>query len=99
MTTASIETSPELAYPIENKPARVTGYVARNSVRAEVRNINLTGVLIDAALAKEATRIGSLQFTSSRHDEARRQALEFAVAKARSEAEAMARPLADRLAG
>ena len=71
MTTASIEIYPELAYSGENKPPRVTGYVARNSVRVEVRNIDQTGVLIDAALAKEATGIGSLQFNSSRRDAAR----------------------------
>lgn len=91
MSTASIEIHPEFIYPGENKPRRISGYVARNSLRVEVRNIDQTGALIDAALAKEATGIGSLQFSSSRQDDARRAALESAVTKARAEAEAMAR--------
>jgi uncharacterized protein YggE len=91
MSTASIEIHPEFVYPGENKPPRVSGYVARNSLRVEVRNIEQTGALIDAALAKEATGIGSLQFSSSRQDDARRMALENAVTKAKAEAEAMAK--------
>jgi uncharacterized protein YggE len=91
MSTASIEIHPEFVYPGENKSPRVSGYVARNSLRVEVRNIEQTGALIDAALTKEATGIGSLQFSSSRQDDARRMALENAVTKARAEAEAMAK--------
>ena len=91
MSTASIEIHPEFVYPGENRPPRVSGYVARNALRVDVRNIELLGSLIDAALAKEATGIGSLQFSSSRQDEARRQALDGAVAKAKNEAETMAR--------
>jgi uncharacterized protein len=91
MSTASIEIHPEFVYPGESKPPRVSGYVARNTLRVEIRTIEQTGALIDAALAKEATGIGSLQFSSSKQDEARRMALENAVAKARAEAEAMAK--------
>jgi hypothetical protein len=98
MSTASIEIHPEFIYPGENKPPRVSGYVARNALRVEVRNIEQTGVLIDAALAKEATGIGSLQFSSSRQDDARRTALETAVTKARTEAEAMAKAAGGTLA-
>ena len=39
----SIENSPEITYPGENKPPRVTSHVARNSVGVEERNIDLTG--------------------------------------------------------
>ena len=89
MTTASIQINPEFAY--EAKLPRLTGYVARNMVRVEVRDIEKIGSLIDGALAKEATGIGALSFSSSRSDEARRQALELAVAKVKGEADAMAK--------
>lgn len=89
VTTASIEINPEYAYNV--RPPTLTGYIARNSVRVEVRDIEKIGLLIDAALAKEASGIGSLLFNSSKADEARRQALELAVSKAKGEAESMAR--------
>ena len=89
MTTASIEISPEYAYNV--RPPTLTGYIARNTVRVEVRDIDRIGSLIDGALAKEASGIGSLSFNSSKVDEARRQALELAVSKAKAEAESMAR--------
>ena len=91
VSTASLDLHPELVYPGENRPPRIAGYIARNSVRVEVRNIEQTGAIIDAALAKEATGVGSLQFTSTKYDDARRHALELAVAKAQAEADAMAR--------
>ena len=37
MTTASIQISPEFAY--DARPPRLTGYVARNTVRVEVRDV------------------------------------------------------------
>ena len=89
MTTASLQISPEFAY--DARPPRLIGYVARNTVRVEVREIEIIGSLIDGALAKEATGIGSLSFNSSKSDEARRQALELAVTRAKGEAESMAR--------
>jgi len=91
MTTTSIDISPEYVYPGQNQPPRVSGYVARNSVRIDVLKIDQTGSLIDAGLAKEATGVGSLDFSSSREAEARRQALELAVGKAKADAESMAR--------
>ena len=97
MTTASIEISPEFAY--DTKVPRLIGYVAINTVRVDVRDIEKIGALIDGALAKEANGIGSLSFSSSRADEARRQALELAVAKAKGEAESMAKAAGGMLGG
>lgn len=91
MQTASLQINPEYVYPGENKPPRVSGYVARSSIRVEVLKIDLVGSLIDAALSTEATGIGSLSFKSSQEELARRQALELAVAKARADADAMAK--------
>jgi uncharacterized protein YggE len=99
LTTASVEISPEYVYPGQNQPPRVSGYVARNSVHVEILRLEQAGALIDAGLAKDATGIGSLTFASSKSNEARRQAIELAVLKAKTEAEAMAKAAGGALGG
>src|SRR5512133_1117833 len=88
--TANLQVTPEMVYPGEGLPPKVSGYVARNSVRVEVLKLETAGVLVDAALAKGATNVMGLQFYSSRAAEARREALARAVKAARLDAEAMA---------
>jgi hypothetical protein len=91
MQTASLQVTPEVVYPGQGLPPKVTGYVARNSVRVEILKLDQAGILIDAGLAKGATGIGGLQFYSSKTAEARREALSRAVVAARLDAEAMAK--------
>jgi uncharacterized protein YggE len=69
----------------------VSGYVARNTVRVDIRKVDDVGRLIDAALAGGATSIGSLQFMASNADSARRDALARATVQAKADAEALAR--------
>ncbi|HTD59417.1 MAG TPA: SIMPL domain-containing protein [Gemmatimonadaceae bacterium] len=69
----------------------VTGYLARNTVRVEIQKIDEVGRAIDAALAGGANSIGSLQFTASNADSARREALARATVQARGDAEVLAR--------
>jgi uncharacterized protein YggE len=88
--TAGYTVMPEQVYE-NNKPPRITGYVARNSIRVDVRNIELVGKLIDGALGAGSNAVSSLNFSSSRIDEVRRQALSDAVARAKADADAMAR--------
>lgn len=88
--TENLQVTPEMVYPGQGQPPKVSGYVARNSVRIEVLKLELAGVLVDASLAKGATNIMGLQFYSSRAAEARREALARAVKSARLDAEAMA---------
>ncbi len=52
----------------------VIGYVVSNVVRVEVRRTDQVGPVIDAALAKGANQINSLEFFSSNTDAGRRQA-------------------------
>lgn len=99
IVTASIEINPETAVSGPNKPVAIVDYMARNMVRVDVLKIEQTGMLIDAALAKGATGIGSLVFTSSTSDEARRKAIEMAVSKARNEAEIAARAAGGTISG
>lgn len=88
--TANLQVTPEMVYPGQGQPPKLSGYVARNSVRVEVQKLEQAGVLVDAGLAKGATNITGLQFYSSRAAEARREALVRAVKAARLDAEAMA---------
>ncbi len=92
ISTVGFEIAPEMVYPGQGQPPRVSGYVARNGVQVEVRDrIDDLGRFIDAALAKEANRVSALRFTSSRTEEARREALAKAVERARADAEVMAK--------
>lgn len=81
---------PEYVYDNEGQRRRITGYIARNTVQVEVRDIARVGPAIDAALAKGANTVNSLQFESSKADSVRRGALGEAVRKARADADAMA---------
>ena len=66
-------------------------FLARNTVRANVRRVDDVGKVIDAALAAGATSIASVQFSSPTTDEARRSAIGMAVSQAQRDAEALAR--------
>ena len=67
------------------------GFIARNSLRIEVRRLDDLGKVIDAALTGGATEISSPQFLSTHLPEGRRAALAEAVRGARTDAEAIAR--------
>ncbi|HXT18105.1 MAG TPA: SIMPL domain-containing protein [Gemmatimonadaceae bacterium] len=91
LSTINYSVSPEMQYNPNGGSPRVTGYVVNNTVRAQLRRIDDVGRAIDAALAKGANEISSLEFTSSKADSVRRAALAEAVTNARSDAEALAR--------
>lgn len=91
ISTENYSVYPEMRYDREGQRPTVTGYVVSNVVRVEVRRTEQVGPAIDAALAKGANQINSLEFFASNTDEGRRQALSDAIGKARGDAEAMAR--------
>ena len=62
-----------------------------NDVTVEFKRIDQAGPVIDAALAAGANQINSLSFGIASPDSARRVALTAAVAKARADAEVIAR--------
>lgn len=99
LQTASLQVAPEMVYPGQGVPPKVSGYVARNSVRVEVLKLEQTGSLVDAGLAKGASGIDGLFFYSSRAAEARREALAMAVSAARLDAEAMVKAAGYQLGG
>jgi uncharacterized protein YggE len=75
----------------------IVGYRAVNMVQATVDSIGRLGGVIDAGIDAGANRVAGLQYELRNPDEARLEALEQAVAKARREAEVVARAAGQRL--
>ena len=96
--TADYSVYPEQVWDEKTRRPTITGYVARNTIRAEVRDVAKVGDVIDAALAGGATQIQGVNFWSSNLQAARRQGLQNAVASACQDAAAIARG-AGRLIG
>ena len=90
VTTSGYSLTPTYEYP-KNSPPKLSGFSARNTVRADVRHLEDLGKVIDAAVSAGATDISSIQFLASSTEEARRNALADAVKHARDEADAIAR--------
>ncbi len=90
ISTIGYNVYPEQRYQPDREPI-ITGYNVTNTVSVEVKTLSQVGPVIDAALAKGANMVTSLNFFSSNTDAARRDAIGLAIQKARSEAEAAAR--------
>lgn len=77
----------------------VTGYTVNNSVIVVVRDIKLTGKVIDAALNNGANEINSLDFSASNTKAVRKVALLNAIQDARDKADIIAKGLGKRIVG
>jgi uncharacterized protein YggE len=101
--TISYQLIPEYArntatQPPERQDApRIVGYRAVNMVQITVDSVPRVGGIIDAALQAGANRVAGLNFELKDPQSARLQALRQAVARARSDAEAMAQAVGERL--
>lgn len=89
ITTAGYSVGPNERY--DNGQRKVIGYIARNTVVVDVQRIDQVGALIDAALNAGANSVGGLRYYSTKFEAIRRSALESAVARAKGDAEVMAR--------
>lgn len=90
VATVSYTVTPDMQYDERARTSRIVGYIARNTVRAEVQDIARTGAVIDAAIGAGANDVNSLQFSASRARDLRREALQTALRHACADAEAMA---------
>ncbi|MFL5593232.1 MAG: SIMPL domain-containing protein, partial [Gemmatimonadaceae bacterium] len=90
VTTSGYNLTQVYEYP-KNRQPRLSGFTARNSIRAEVRHLDDLGKVIDAAINAGATDVSSIQFLASSTDQARRTALSDAVRQARTDADVIAR--------
>ena len=91
LTTSNYSVYPEMQHEPVNAQPRVIGYVVSNTVRVDVRRLDQAGRVIDAALAKGANTIHGLSFYLADPAPVRRAAIVDAVARARADAEALAR--------
>lgn len=76
---------------------RQNGYVARNSVTVRLSDLARIGAVIDAALARGANNVESVEFSSTKRDSVSRIALATAAANSRASAEALAAALGGRI--
>src|SRR5205823_8903390 len=97
ISTENYSVAPETRYDQQTQKTSVTGYVVSNVVRVELRRIDQIASVLDAALAKGANQINSLDFFASNSDSARHEALAQAISRARGDAEAMARAVGGSL--
>lgn len=98
ISTVNYSVNPEYRH-IENRSPEIIGYSVHNTVVVEVRQIEQVGRVIDASLGAGANMVSSLDFYASNTEEARRVALAAAVAKARLDADVIARSAGGTLGG
>lgn len=91
ISTENYSVAPNTRYDQATQRSSVVGYIVSNVVRVEVRRIDQVGTVLDAALAKGANQINSLDFFASNSDSARHAAIAQGVARARADAETLAR--------
>ena len=91
ISTENYSVAPNTRYDQATQRSTVVGYIVSNVVRVEVRRIDQVASVLDAALAKGANQINSLDFFASNSDSARHVAIVQGVARARADAETLAR--------
>ena len=91
--TRSISLSPRYRRDRETEEPVITGYHAANRVSVRVDDVEAVGGVVDAAIAAGANRVDGIHFEIADPEAAYHEALELAVAKARREAEVLARAM------
>ncbi len=89
--TMNYSVQPSYRYYPDGRKPELTGYDATNTVRVEVRSLELVGKVIDAALGAGANNVNGISFFTAQLDSVRRQAMAAATVDARLSAEVMAR--------
>lgn len=89
--TVNYSLEPQYTYA-RNAPARISGYLSRNTVAIRVANLQAVSALIDATVADGANELQGIQYTfadtEAAHDTARATAVETARRRAAAYAEA-----------
>ena len=89
--TMNYTVNPSYRYYPDGRKPELTGYDASNTVRVEVRNLDLVGKVIDASLGAGANTISGITFFASQLQATKRDALGQATIDARQSADAMAK--------
>jgi len=90
--TSSISLNPEYQYD-QNRPPRLTGYRASNTVNVKFRDLKRTGAILDALVAEGANTINGPNLTIDKPESALDEARTRAIANGRARAELYARAL------
>lgn len=94
--TSSINLNPEYVYE-NNRPPRLTGYRATNTVNVKFRDLKRTGTILDALVAEGSNQINGPNLTIDKPDEAYDEARTKAIAAGQRRAELYARALGKRV--
>lgn len=94
--TSSINLNPEYQYD-QNRPPRLTGYRATNTVNVKFRDLKRTGAILDALVAEGANQINGPNLTIDKPESALDEARTKAIANGRARAELYARALGMRI--
>ena len=94
--TSGISLNPTYQYA-ENQPPRITGYEAHNTVNVVVRDIAKLGKILDTLAAVGANQINGPTFDVDKKDEALDEARRQAIEKAQARAEMYAKTLGMRV--
>lgn len=90
--TSSINLNPEYQYD-QNRPPRLTGYRATNTVNVKFRDLKRTGAILDALVAEGANTINGPNLTIDKPESALDEARIKAIANGRARADLYARAL------
>lgn len=94
--TSSINLNPEYQYD-QNRPPRLTGYRATNTVNVKFRDIKRTGAILDALVAEGANQINGPNLTIDKPESALDEARMKAIANGRARADLYAKALGMRV--
>jgi uncharacterized protein YggE len=94
--TSGVSLNPDYQY-LANRPPRIKGYYASNTVNVTVRDIGRLGGILDALVATGANQINGPTFDIEDKDAVLDEAREKALAKARTRAEGYAKRLGLRV--
>lgn len=86
-----VSTSGYTLWPYSGRESETEGYMAVNTVNVQIDDVDDVGEVIDLVIGAGANRIPSVRFVADDIDEARHEALEIAIHRAREDAEVMAR--------
>ena len=94
--TSTISLNPEYQYD-QNKPPRLTGYRATNTVNVKFRDLKRSGAILDALVAEGSNQISGPTLTIDKPEAAYDEARVKAIAAGRARAELYARALGKRV--
>jgi uncharacterized protein YggE len=94
--TSNLSLNPEYQYD-QNRPPRLTGYRATNTVNVKFRDLKRTGAILDALVAEGANQINGPNLTIDKPESALDEARTRAIANGRARADLYARALGMRV--